>query len=122
LLYDDQQFTLTGFRMNDTTSKNSIFIGRGVTFQGSIKAPNQARIDGQIQGELEAQDVFIGPTGSVSGTTTANLVDVHGQINQSVVSRELLIIRSTGKVTGSLQYGDIQIERGGQFLGDMNLV
>jgi cytoskeletal protein CcmA (bactofilin family) len=111
-----------GFRMNDTTSKNSIFIGRGVTFQGSIKAPNQARIDGQIQGELEAQDVFIGPTGSVSGNTTANLVDVHGQINQSVVSRELLIIRSTGKVTGSLQYGDIQIERGGQFLGDMNLV
>jgi cytoskeletal protein CcmA (bactofilin family) len=108
--------------MNDNTSKNSIFIGRGVTFQGSIKAPNQARIDGQIQGELEAQDVFIGPTGSVSGNTTANLVDVHGQINQSVVSRELLIIRSTGKVSGSLQYGDIQIERGGQFLGDMNLV
>lgn len=71
---------------------------------------------------LKHKMFFIGPTGSVSGNTTANLVDVHGQINQSVVSRELLIIRSTGKVTGSLQYGDIQIERGGQFLGDMNLV
>jgi len=49
-------------------------------------------------------------------------VDVHGQLNQKVISRELLIIRSTGKVSGSLQYGDIQIERGGQFLGDMDLV
>ena len=108
--------------MNDNISKNSIFIGRGVTFQGSIKAPNQAKIDGQIEGDIEAQDVFIGPSGSVSGNTTANLIDVHGQLNQTVISRELLIIRSTGKVAGSLQYGDIQIERGGQFLGDMDLV
>ena len=108
--------------MNDNTSKNSIFIGRGVTFQGSIKAPNQAKIDGHIEGDLEGQDGFIGPSGSVSGNSTATLFGVQGQLNQKVIRRELWIIRSTGKVAGSLQYGDIQIERGGQFLGDMDLV
>jgi cytoskeletal protein CcmA (bactofilin family) len=37
-----------------------------------------------------------------------------------VVCQGLLQIRKTGKVSGKLSYLDIDIERGGQFQGDMH--
>jgi cytoskeletal protein CcmA (bactofilin family) len=36
-----------------------------------------------------------------------------------VTSRELLIVRGTGRVRGTVTYGEIEIERGGQVKGDM---
>jgi cytoskeletal protein CcmA (bactofilin family) len=104
---------------NDMSKDNSIFIGEGVVFKGSIKAPNQAIISGQFEGELDARDVLVGASGVVTGKTTAQFVDVKGELNETVTSRELLIVRSTGRVSGAVTYGEIEIERGGQVKGDM---
>ena len=103
----------------DMSKENSIYIGEGVVFSGSIKAPNQAIISGKFDGELEARDVLIGASGVVTGTTTAQFVDVKGELHQTVTSRELLIVRNTGRVSGAVTYGEIEIERGGQIKGDM---
>jgi cytoskeletal protein CcmA (bactofilin family) len=46
-------------------------------------------------------------------------VDVKGELNENVTSRELLIVRNTGRVRGTVTYGEIEIERGGQVKGDM---
>ncbi len=104
---------------NDMSKENSIFIGEGVVFTGAIKAPNQAIISGKFEGELEARDVLIGVSGVVTGKTTAQFVDVEGELNDTVTSRELLIVRGTGRVRGTVTYGEIEIERGGQVKGDM---
>jgi cytoskeletal protein CcmA (bactofilin family) len=103
----------------DMSQENSIFIGEGVVFKGSIKAPNQAIISGQFDGELEARDVLIGTSGIVTGTITAQFMDVKGELNETVTSHELLIVRGTGRVRGTVTYGEIEIERGGQVKGDM---
>jgi cytoskeletal protein CcmA (bactofilin family) len=103
----------------DMTQENSIFIGEGVVFKGSIQAPNQAIISGKFEGELDARDVVIGASGVVTGKTTAQFLDVKGELNDSVTSRELLIVRGTGRVRGTVTYGEIEIERGGQVKGDM---
>ncbi|BDU57489.1 hypothetical protein LMORI2_04710 [Limnohabitans sp. MORI2] len=104
---------------NNMTKENSIYIGEGVVFSGTIKAPNQAVISGKFEGELDARDVLIGASGVVTGKTTAQFVDVKGELNESVTSRELLIVRATGRVNGTVTYGEIEIERGGQVKGDM---
>jgi cytoskeletal protein CcmA (bactofilin family) len=103
----------------DMTKENSIYIGEGVVFSGSIKAPNQAIVSGKFDGELEARDVLIGVSGVMTGITTAQFVDVKGELNQTVTSRELLIVRNTGRVSGAVTYGEIEIERGGQVKGNM---
>ena len=104
---------------SEMSKENSIFIGEGVIFKGSIKAPNQASISGQFDGDLDARDVLIGASGVVTGKTTAQFIDVKGEINDTVTSRELLIVRGTGRVRGTVTYGEIEIERGGQVKGDM---
>ena len=108
--------------MSEGTKDKSIFIGNGVVFKGSISAPNQAIISGTVEGDLIAKDVLIGASGVVTGTTEADFIDVKGELNQSITSKNVLIVRNTGKVTGDVTYGEIEIERGGKIKGGMKQV
>jgi len=109
-------------RMSEGSKDKSIFIGAGVVFKGSINAPNQAIISGTVEGDLVAKDVLIGAAGVVTGTTEADFIDVKGELNQSITSKSVLIVRNTGKVTGDVTYGEIEIERGGKVKGSMKQV
>jgi cytoskeletal protein CcmA (bactofilin family) len=108
--------------MSEGSKDKSIFIGAGVVFKGSINAPNQAIISGTVEGDLVAKDVLIGAAGVVTGTTEADFIDVKGELNQSISSKSVLIVRNTGKVTGDVTYGEIEIERGGKIKGTMKQV
>ncbi len=108
--------------MSEGTKDKSIFIGTGVVFKGSINAPDQAIISGSVEGELVARDVLIGAAGVVSGNTQADFIEVKGELNQSVVTKNVLIVRSTGKVNGDVTYGELEIERGGKIKGTLNQV
>ena len=61
--------------------------------------------------------MVIGVSGVVTGKTTAQCVDVKGELNDAVTSREFLILHGTGRVRGTVTYGEI--ERGGQVKSDM---
>ena len=108
--------------MSEGTKDKSIFIGTGVVFKGSISAPNQAIISGTVEGDLVAKDVLIGAAGVVTGTTEADFIDVKGELNESISSKNVLIVRSSGKITGDVTYGEIEIERGGKIKGSMKQV
>jgi cytoskeletal protein CcmA (bactofilin family) len=108
--------------MSEGTKDKSIFIGTGVVFKGSINAPNQAIISGSVEGDLIAKEVLIGASGVVTGTTEADFIDVKGELNESITSKNVLIVRNTGKVTGDVTYGEIEIERGGKIKGGMKQI
>ena len=108
--------------MSEGTKDKSIFIGSGVVFKGSINAPNQAVISGTVEGELTAKDVLIGASGVVTGKTSADFIDVKGELNESITSKNVLIVRNTGKVSGDVTYGELEIERGGKVKGGMTQV
>jgi len=101
-------------------TNNNLVIGEGVTFKGSISAPGKAVINGNVSGELTADDLLIGQKGKVSGIVRAREMDVHGELNEDISCRSHLLIHSTGKVTGKLEYHEIEIERGGKFKGTMS--
>ena len=108
--------------MSEGTKDKSIFIGTGVVFKGSISAPNQAIISGQVDGELVAKDVLVGASGVVTGKVEADFIDVKGELNETVTSKNVLIVRASGKITGKVTYGELEIERGGKIKGQMNQV
>jgi len=101
-------------------TNNNLVIGEGVTFKGSISAPGKAVINGNVTGELTADDLLIGTKGQVTGTVRAREIDVHGELNEDIVCKEHLLIHSTGKVSGTLEYHELEIQRGGKFKGNMN--
>ena len=106
--------------MSDAVSQHSnLVIGEGVTFVGSISAPGKASINGSVTGEVSVNDLQIGPKGSVTGQIMAQVIDVHGHLAQNIVCHDHILIHRSGNVSGNLDYSEIEIERGGQFRGQM---
>ena len=101
---------------------NNLVIGNGVTFKGTLNVPKKATIYGTVDGELTAEEIFIGQSGKITGKVTARAIEVEGEMHQVIHCRDHLHIRATGKVSGKLEYSQIQIERGGEFRGEMQQV
>jgi cytoskeletal protein CcmA (bactofilin family) len=99
--------------------QNSITIGEGVSFTGTINAPGTATVNGVVSGNLTADDLFVGKQGQVSGVIRAREIAVHGKLNKDIVCQEHVMIHSTGTVSGTLEYSEMEIMRGGQFHGVM---
>ena len=59
---------------------NSAHIGEGVTFKGSISAPDVIVVDGIVEGDVTARSVRVGVSGSIKGTVTSIDADVHGKL------------------------------------------
>jgi len=115
------EFTYAGVSMADTTYGN-LAVGEGVRMQGNLSVPGEAVIDGQIQGVLTAQSVFITDNGAIQGTTTADHVRVAGKISETTVANKTLLIESTGVATGNIAYADLEIRKGGDIQGNIRII
>jgi cytoskeletal protein CcmA (bactofilin family) len=102
-----------------TIPTNSLVIGDGVKFSGSITAKGRAVINGSFDGELTVEQLVVGDSGKVSGEITSLDIEVHGELNKTIRCAKRVLIHATGAVKGSMEYGDIEIERGGIFTGSM---
>jgi len=107
---------------NVSNHNNDLSIPDGVTFVGSINVPGFAQINGDISGELTCNELEVGPQGNVRGKVQAQGIQVHGKLENDINCKGLVKIYNTGKVTGKLTYSEIDIDRGGQFIGSMSSI
>jgi cytoskeletal protein CcmA (bactofilin family) len=112
-----QQHPAQQTQMFDTA--NDLVIGKGVSFTGTVAVPNRAVINGTFNGELTARELIVEADGDMSGTSTATDIEVKGVLKSTVKCSNLLTIHATGTIDGSMEYGEIVIERGGKFAGTM---
>lgn len=101
------------------SKSNDLIVHKGVCFIGSALVPNRAIINGIFDGALTALEVVVEADGQVSGTITATDVDVKGVLKSTTTCSNLLTIRATGFIEATIEYGELTIERGGKFAGNM---
>ena len=99
---------------NPSESLESVVIGDGVVVKGAFTVPAKAVINGVIEGDLTAEEVLI------TGRVSAKIIDVRGQLHNTIVSERSLIVRSTGKIVGKIHYSEIEIEKGGEIEGALS--
>jgi cytoskeletal protein CcmA (bactofilin family) len=98
------------------------FFGEGVTFKGSITAPERIVVHGTVEGDLTARDLLVGPTGTIKGNVKVDQADIQGRVLQNIEARVCLSLRKTGRIDGSAAYGDIEIEKGGILSGEVSSI
>jgi cytoskeletal protein CcmA (bactofilin family) len=98
-----------GFR---TGAPNSAYIGEGVTVKGAIFVPEEIVVDGVVEGDVTAQSIRIGASGTITGKVVSTDLDVSGTLGEDAVVKEFLVIRSSGKVKGHVNCGDVEVEKG----------
>jgi cytoskeletal protein CcmA (bactofilin family) len=99
----------------------STLISEGCIFDGNLKAPDFARIDGQITGDVMVDEgLILGEKGSIQGNIITKELVVYGIINGNVQVNSLEI-KATGKVTGEIRTQTLQVENGAVYNGSLSM-
>jgi cytoskeletal protein CcmA (bactofilin family) len=106
--------TINGFRLG---APNIAYIGAGVTVKGAIVVPDAIIVDGVVEGDVTAQSIRIGPSGAIKGKVVSTDIDVSGTLAEKADVKEFLLVRSSGRVEGHVNCGDVQVERGAVLAG-----
>ncbi|MCW5773395.1 MAG: polymer-forming cytoskeletal protein [Rhodospirillaceae bacterium] len=91
-------------------------VGQGVRISGDLVCDGALQIDGTVEGDVCADSVTVGPTGTVIGTLSAREVLVLGAVTGRVQTTAMTIARNA-KVMGDLLQETICIEPGANFEG-----
>ena len=100
--------------------QNTITIGQGVTFAGSIAARGKVFIYGRVTGEIFVDELQVGQAGVIKGKIRSREIDVYGEIHDDVSCAEHVLVHSTGLIKGKLIYGELEIQKGGRLIGSMD--
>ncbi len=91
---------------------------QGTFVEGKLKATNDIRVDGTINGELFCDaKVIIGPSGVVEGTVKCTNAVIEGRFKGNLTVKELLNIRESAKVVGEVSYGKLVVQSGAVISG-----
>ncbi|HEY1504677.1 MAG TPA: polymer-forming cytoskeletal protein [Stellaceae bacterium] len=95
-------------------------VGRGISLNGKISFCDRLVIDGKVEAELEdCHTVEVTENGTFKGAAEITGAEISGHYDGSLTVRENLLIRSTGRVSGTVRYGKLHIEDGGEINGDV---
>ena len=98
-----------------------VIIGHGVTITGEIKKADEVQIDGEADVTMKTDNIVIGSTGKCKGNIETHNADVWGEFDGDIKASGTLTIQEQGKVSGKIEYQNLQIKLGGQISGDIKL-
>ena len=96
--------------------KTETFIGKNTFLEGNLKTKGIIRIDGSIEGSIEADWVIIGSEGYCKGQILSKKTLVKGKVEGTIEAQELIEIQSGGIAIGDIVTPKISINEG-KFLG-----
>lgn len=102
---------------NKNTEKLESFIGANSIFKGDIDTKGTLRIDGKMEGNVNADWVILGEKASLNGDVTARGIIVGGKIEGNLKAKEIVDIKSKGQVSGDICTNKLTIVEGGMFDG-----
>jgi cytoskeletal protein CcmA (bactofilin family) len=106
-------------RRNDAEVRK-LTVGREITLSGEITSCDKLIIEGSVEANLNnCRDVEIAEIGLFKGSASIEEAEIRGRFEGNLVVRKRLLIKATGRVSGTIRYGQIEIECGGQVSGDV---
>jgi cytoskeletal protein CcmA (bactofilin family) len=97
-----------------------LIVGREISLSGEITSCDKLIVEGSVEANLQnCHDVELAESGLFKGSATIDEIEVRGRFEGSLIVRKRLMIRATGRVSGTIRYGQIEIECGGQISGDI---
>ena len=116
---------------NNTSSTPDVFrpakgsakvvIGHGVVINGEIKKADEVQIDGDADVTMKTDNLVVGATGDCKGSIETHNADIWGAFDGDIKASGTLTIQEQGKVSGKIEYQNLQIKLGGQISGDIKL-
>ena len=93
------------------------FVGVNSNFKGDVDTKGTLRIDGNLEGKVNADWVILGEKAVVKGDIFAKGIVVGGKVEGNLHAKEIVEIKPKGKVSGDVSTTKFTIFEGGLFDG-----
>ena len=97
-----------------------LVVGKNIRLSGEISACEHLVVEGYVEVTLNNACLLeVASSGVFKGSAQVDEAIISGQIDGDLTVNKKLTVLSSGKISGSVRYGSIIIEAGGEVSGDM---
>jgi cytoskeletal protein CcmA (bactofilin family) len=108
-------------RMDDSDGRKLI-VGRDISLNGTINSCQKLVVEGTVETNIsECEELEIAKGGLFKGDAKIGVADIAGEFIGSITA-ELVILRSSGVISGNLSYTELEVERGAEISGDISKI
>jgi cytoskeletal protein CcmA (bactofilin family) len=99
-----------------------LIVGREIFLNGEINSCDRLIVEGRVEASMkDCREIEIAETGTFKGQAEIDRADISGVFEGDLTAREHLVVRATGRIMGKVRFGELEIERGGQIVGDVQV-
>ena len=104
----------------ENEKSKKLLIGADICLSGEISSCEKLVVEGKVEANItDCRELVVSEGGLFRGEAKIEIADIAGEFCGNITSTDLLILRSTGRVTGTISYGRLQVECGGEIKGDI---
>lgn len=105
------------------TDMRKLIVGRDISLSGEITACDVLVVEGTVEAKLrDGRTIEISESGLFKGSVEIDEADIAGRFEGDISVRGRLRLRASGKITGSIRYGELEVEAGGQLMGEIQVL
>jgi cytoskeletal protein CcmA (bactofilin family) len=103
--------------------ERKLTVGKGLSLAGEITACDVLVVEGKVEARLsDGKLLEITESGQFRGSVEIENADIAGRYDGELTVHGRLTIRGTGRITGIIKYGELEVNAGGQIIGEMQVV
>ena len=101
-------------------SGSKLTVGPNIKLKGvEITDCDTLVVEGTVEATMNSRVIQIAEQGAFKGSAEIEIAEIRGEFNGNLTFRQKLVIYATGKVTGTIRYGKLVVEEGGQLSGEI---
>lgn len=102
---------------------SKLHVGVNIKLKGvEISDCDNVVIEGQVEATVHSKVMQIEKPGTLKGTALIDIAEVHGDFTGEITARTRLVVHGTGRVSGTIRYGSLVVEDGGELSGDVKQI
>ena len=95
-------------------------VGKGLSVTGEITACDVLVVEGKVEAKLnEGKLLEIAEAGQFRGNVEIENADIAGRYDGQLVVHGRLTVRATGRISGVIKYGELEVSAGGTMIGEI---
>ena len=107
---------------SNTDAEKKLIVGKGLSLAGEITSCDVLVVEGKVEAKLtEGKLLEITEAGQFRGSVEIENADIAGRYDGQLVVHGRLTVRSTGRISGMVKYGELEVSAGGQIIGEMQV-
>lgn len=111
-----------GSSRSSSGEERKLTVGKGLSLAGEIASCDVLVVEGKVEAKLsEGKLLEITESGQFRGNVEIENADIAGRYDGQLIVHGRLTVRATGRISGMVKYGELEVNAGGQIIGEMQI-